>query len=109
MRPGTVNPCLLRACARTGTEQARSRHRAHMATDAIELAAGVVLAGGGSRRMGQPKAALLIDGEPLLQRVVGRLQATLPGRTLVVGSPELAPLVPGVEVIGDRRPGAGPL
>lgn len=72
--------------------------------------AGVVLAGGRSRRMGQPKAALEIGGEPLLRRVIGRLRDALPGRVLVVGPAELAPLVPGVDIISDARPGAaGPL
>lgn len=70
--------------------------------------AGVVLAGGQSRRMGQPKAALEIGGEPLLRRVVRRLGAALPD-VLVVGPAELASLVPGVDVIPDTRPAAGPL
>lgn len=70
--------------------------------------AGVVLAGGRSRRMGQPKAALEIGGEPLLRRVIGRLRGALPG-LLVVGPEELAPLVPEVVVIPDARPAAGPL
>jgi molybdopterin-guanine dinucleotide biosynthesis protein A len=70
--------------------------------------AGVVLAGGQSSRMGHSKAHLPIAGEPLLRRVVGRLRAAL-GDVLVVGPPELAPLVPEVSVIPDTRPGMGPL
>jgi molybdopterin-guanine dinucleotide biosynthesis protein A len=69
---------------------------------------GVVLAGGQSRRMGQNKAALKIGGQPLLRRVVGRLQAALPA-VLVVGPDFLRTLVSDVPVISDRMPGLGPL
>jgi molybdenum cofactor guanylyltransferase len=69
---------------------------------------GVVLAGGRSSRMGNSKAHLLIAGEPLLHRVVGRLRAAL-SDVLVVGPPELAPLVPDIPVIPDTRLGMGPL
>ena len=73
---------------------------------------GVVLAGGLSRRMGGlgTKAALSIGGETLLARVVRRLRAAGLGDVLVVGPPELGPLVPGVPVVADSRPGThGPL
>jgi len=69
---------------------------------------GVVLAGGGGRRMGADKAALVLGGEPLLRRVVARLRAALP-RVLVVGPERMGALVPGVRVAPDRVPGAGPL
>jgi molybdopterin-guanine dinucleotide biosynthesis protein A len=73
------------------------------------LAAGAVLAGGASRRMGQDKAALLLDGEPLLARVVRRLRAVTP-EVLVVGPTERRSLVPtDVPVVPDDRPGLGPL
>jgi len=58
--------------------------------------------------MGRSKAHLLIAGEPLLRRVVGRLRAAL-ADVLVVGPSELAPLVPDVPIIPDTRPGMGPL
>lgn len=74
----------------------------------LEDATGVVLAGGASRRMGQDKAALVLAGETLLARVVGRL-AGATREVLVVGPPERAQLVPGVRVIPDMRPGLGPL
>jgi molybdenum cofactor guanylyltransferase len=80
----------------------------HQGTQITQKTTGVVLAGGRSRRMGADKAALLIEGEPLLRRVVGRLRPALPA-VLVVGPPELAPLVPGVRVVPDTRPGMGPL
>lgn len=87
-----------------------------MESDAIDVAGGgqplaavgVVLAGGQSQRMGTSKAALLINGVPLLLRVVRRVQQALP-QTFVVGSPEVQALVPGVRVIADQRPGLGPL
>ena len=80
----------------------------HQGTQITQKTTGVVLAGGRSRRMSADKAALLIEGEPLLRRVVGRLRPALPA-VLVVGPPELAPLVPGVRVVPDTRPGMGPL
>jgi molybdopterin-guanine dinucleotide biosynthesis protein A len=76
--------------------------------EAVGETTGVVLAGGRSRRMGADKAALPIEGEPLLRRVVGRLRLALPA-VLVVGPAELALLVPGVRVVLDSRPGMGPL
>ncbi len=69
---------------------------------------GVVLAGGRSSRMGQDKVALEIGGEPLLRRVVRRLQAAL-SEVLVVGPEHLAALVPGVRVAPDRVAHRGPL
>jgi molybdopterin-guanine dinucleotide biosynthesis protein A len=70
--------------------------------------AGVVLAGGRSSRMGHDKASLLIAGEPLLQRVVGRVRQAL-AEVLVVGPQELKRLVPGVRVIPDVEVARGPL
>lgn len=74
------------------------------------LATGVVLAGGQSQRMGESKAALVIGGEPLLRRVVGRLRLALHD-VLVVGSSDLAALVPGICIIHDLslHRGQGPL
>lgn len=79
-------------------------------TDALDPrhAVGVVLAGGGSTRMGTSKAALPIGGEPLVRRVVCRLAAALP-RVVVIGPLELAALVPDVLVLPDVAPGVGPL
>lgn len=58
--------------------------------------------------MGRDKAALNQAGEPLVRRVVARLQEALP-QVLVIGPDTLRPLVPGVRVIPDREPGLGPL
>lgn len=71
-------------------------------------AVGIVLAGGGSTRMGTSKAVLPIGGEPLLRRVVRRLAVALP-RVVVIGPESLAEVVPGVVVRQDARPGMGPL
>lgn len=77
---------------------------------AAMLATGVVLAGGRSQRMGQRKAALLIGGEPLLRRVVRRLRLAVRD-VLVVGSTDLAALVPDTRIIQDLplHQGYGPL
>ena len=79
---------------------------------------GFVLAGGPSRRMGSPKAGLMLDGEPMICRQV-RLLDRLCGRVAVTGVPignqrasdaireALSRL--DVRVIPDQRPGCGPL
>jgi molybdopterin-guanine dinucleotide biosynthesis protein A len=69
---------------------------------------GVILAGGRSSRLGQDKALLRLDGEPLLTRAV-RLLHGLAGEVLVLGPPERAPYAPDARVIPDERPGDGPL
>ncbi|HEV8192792.1 MAG TPA: molybdenum cofactor guanylyltransferase [Ktedonobacterales bacterium] len=73
-----------------------------------ENSIGVVLAGGRSQRMGDDKAALTIGGEPLLRRVVRRLEAALP-HVLVIGPETLQPLAPHARVVPDGTPGRGPL
>jgi molybdopterin-guanine dinucleotide biosynthesis protein A len=69
---------------------------------------GVVLAGGGSSRLGRDKAMLQIGGQPLLTRAV-RLLHTLAEEVLVLGPPERAAHAPDARVIPDQRPGDGPL
>lgn len=73
--------------------------------------AGIVLAGGRSRRMGTPKAALEWHGSTLLRRVVGLVDRAGDGPIVVVRAPgqELAPLPPNVELTEDARDGRGPL
>ncbi|HEX5124439.1 MAG TPA: nucleotidyltransferase family protein [Rhodanobacteraceae bacterium] len=44
----------------------------------------IVLAAGASRRLGQPKQLVEIDGEPLLKRVVNAALATAPRQCIVV-------------------------
>lgn len=69
---------------------------------------GVVLAGGASRRMGQPKAVLPVAGEPLLHRVVRLVGEAVPD-VCVVGDPVYSSLVPGTPFTADAYPGRGPL
>ena len=69
----------------------------------------VVLAGGRGRRLGGPaKPAVAVAGRPML----GRVLAAVAGATarVVVGPPELAPLVPaGVSLVLEEPPGGGPV
>ena len=69
---------------------------------------GVALAGGTSSRMGGDKAALILDGRPLIARVVKRLRLAL-ASVIVIGPASLAALQPGAPIIPDARPGLGPL
>ncbi len=74
-------------------------------------AAGIVLAGGRSSRMGSPKAALAWHGSTLLRRVTGILARSLAGPVVVVSAPgqSLPALACGIEVVADSREGRGPL
>jgi molybdopterin-guanine dinucleotide biosynthesis protein A len=74
-------------------------------------AAGIVLAGGRSSRMGTPKAALEWHGSTLLRRVVGIVARGVDGPVVVVRAPgqELPALPEGVRVVEDAREGRGPL
>src|SRR5215475_6707590 len=74
-------------------------------------AAGVVLAGGRSSRMGSPKAALEWHGSTLLWRTVAIIGRATSGPVVVVRAPgqELPPLPPGTEVVDDPREGQGPV
>jgi molybdopterin-guanine dinucleotide biosynthesis protein A len=72
-----------------------------------EQAAGYVLAGGASSRMGRNKALLNFGGEPLVVRAASVVAATGIGVT-VVGPPELyEPFA--LRAIPDDEPGLGPL
>jgi molybdopterin-guanine dinucleotide biosynthesis protein A len=74
-------------------------------------AAGVVLAGGRSSRMGTPKAALEWHGSTLLRRTTGILARVTGGPVIVVraAGQALPALPPGVEVVDDPREGKGPV
>lgn len=69
---------------------------------------GAILAGGQSRRMGYDKAALSINGEPLLLRTV-RLMRSVISDLAIIGPPERAALVSDTPIIPDRWPNCGPL
>ena len=74
-------------------------------------AAGIVLAGGRSSRMGTSKAALEWHGSTLLRRVVGLVARAVDGPVIVVHAPgQELPALPGkVELVEDAREGRGPL
>ena len=71
---------------------------------------GIVLCGGQSRRMGQPKAWLPFGGEIMLPRVV-RLLGEAVAPVVVVAAPgqDVPPLPDGVAVVRDEEKGRGPL
>jgi molybdopterin-guanine dinucleotide biosynthesis protein A len=73
--------------------------------------AGIVLAGGRSRRMGTAKAALDWHGSTLLRRTTGILERALDGPVLVVRAPgmPLPDLRRSVQVHDDPTEGRGPL
>lgn len=77
----------------------------------VFAAAGVVLAGGRSSRMGTSKAALDWHGSTLLRRTVALLARTLGGPIVVVRAPgQPLPTLPDVvEVVEDPCEGRGPL
>ena len=74
-------------------------------------AAGIVLAGGRSSRMGSPKAALDWHGSTLLRRVTGIVARSVTGPVIVVSArgQSLPSLAGGVEIVTDEREGRGPL
>ncbi len=72
----------------------------------IEDCTALILAGGGSRRMGQDKAELLLDGRTLLEQVATAMQALFPKVLVSVRQPRAG--VPYAQVC-DAQPGSGPL
>ena len=75
------------------------------------IAAGIVLAGGRSARMGRPKAALEWHGSTLLFRTVAVLGRAVDGPVVVVraAGQELPALPAGVELVEDPVEGLGPM
>ena len=71
---------------------------------------GIILCGGKSSRMGQPKATLPFGPELMLQRVA-RLLGEVVSPLVVVAAPdqELPTLPSDVKIVRDRREGRGPL
>ena len=77
----------------------------------VESAAGVVLAGGRSTRMGAAKAELEWHGSTLLYRAAAVVGRVVDGPVLVVAAPgqALPELPAGVEVVEDPVEGLGPM
>ncbi|HEY8584066.1 MAG TPA: molybdenum cofactor guanylyltransferase [Capillimicrobium sp.] len=71
--------------------------------------AGIVLAGGGSTRMGRDKAALPWGGATLLEHVCGVLAEAVDGPVVVVRAPGQALSAVPFEVVEDPVAGRGPL
>jgi molybdopterin-guanine dinucleotide biosynthesis protein A len=69
-------------------------------------AAGFVLAGGRSSRMGTNKALLILNGETLIERALRKLRAVCPEVAIAGGTPELARFAP---ILPDEFPDRGPL
>jgi molybdopterin-guanine dinucleotide biosynthesis protein A len=76
-----------------------------------EGAAGIVLAGGRSSRMGTPKAGLEWHGSTLLYRTAALLARAVTGPVAVVRAPgQLLPALPaGIEEVEDPVEGLGPM
>lgn len=68
---------------------------------------GIVLAGGASRRMGQNKAELVLNGKTLLQHQVDKLRAL--GIEEIMLSGAGCPTLSGTRIVPDEFPGKGPL
>lgn len=71
-------------------------------------ATAILLAGGGSTRMGADKALLPIDGKPMIQRIHEQLRPWF-SRTLVSSNHASAHAFLGVPVVMDEAVGKGPL
>ena len=68
----------------------------------------IILAGGGSRRMGQDKALLMYRGKPLVQHVYDQLNGLFPEIILSANDPEKFQFL-DVKVVPDRLTDQGPL
>src|SRR5262245_60126217 len=69
----------------------------------------VLLAGGKSSRMGQDKAELMIDGEPLWRRQVAILQAAGANEILISGRLDGPYADSGLPIIEDAESEMGPI
>ena len=74
----------------------------------VDRATGAVMAGGKSRRLGQDKALLAINGQTLLGRALATL-AKVTAEQLVIGPPDRERHAGSVTVRADEYPDSGPL
>ncbi len=71
-------------------------------TPALPPLVGGILIGGGSRRMGRPKALLEWDGATFVERIAAELQAVVPEIVLLGATRELPAAVAHLPVVADR-------
>jgi molybdopterin-guanine dinucleotide biosynthesis protein A len=76
--------------------------------DGVRLDAVVVLAGGGSRRLGQDKTRVLVGALPVLDRLLSGLAEVVPGVPVVVVGPQRPTAAP-VTWCREDPPGGGPV
>ena len=106
MRIGDLHSMLARERARVGAAGMTSAPT----KSARSSLAVIVLVGGGSTRMGRPKAWLDFDGLPLLARVVERVRPAVDEIVLVAAPGQVLPPIGGdATVVRDTHPGEGPL
>ena len=75
-----------------------------------ERCTGVILAGGGSTRFGgRAKGLEVIGAERIIDRVAGALRSACDDLILISGLEDARAWMAGVRVLGDVRPGLGPL
>lgn len=70
---------------------------------------GAILCGGSSRRMGEPKALVELDGRPLAALAADALTAAGSERVVLVGGEPAWGRSLGLPLVADRWPGEGPL
>jgi molybdopterin-guanine dinucleotide biosynthesis protein A len=71
--------------------------------------AGVVLAGGASRRMGRDKATVVYNGRTMVETVVAVLKERCDPVFVVAAPGQALPELPGATVLRDEARGVGPL
>ncbi len=74
----------------------------------IKGVSGVILVGGKSRRYGQNKALVNINGIPLIKRVLGVLENLFPSIILITNTPDTYSFL-NLPMFEDRIKGLGPL
>ncbi len=94
------------------TRHTPEREQANNYPLASVAASGVILAGGLSRRLGRDKALVSISNQPLIQRVIERVEQLSQEILVVVADQNRAadlPLAQEHQVVLDRYPGTGSL
>ena len=89
---------------------AKERHSMSSAGDDLWPHTGAILCGGAGRRMGQPKAGLVLpDGVTMVERVFAAMSAVCRQVVLVGAATDLPLSMRGVRHIEDRLPQLGPM